>query len=248
MLDVLPCKKADACMYAHTNTQDATACRWISFCQKIDLLWNKQCMCVSCCTPVMGHVDKVNFNSTHNHKPVGPGKWQWMRKRENVHSSTAFPPVYVCVLTAVSVFSDTHTLRVCMYVSGSVFAVWIQLSGWCVKSLTASLWLVRTGRQHHPGEGEKRTETWDRPGLPLGRPMSIQLLGGGTVRGVAAVSFNEPLLLSSAFNLQGCPAFHTHTHTQFEAVLFLAGVSPEEFLIVKLICHLPLIRPSHLGR
>ena len=123
-----------------------------------------------------------------------------MRKRENVHSSTAFPTracVCVCVLFEHS-----------------------SVDGVCVKSLTASLWLVRTGRQHHPGEGEKRTETQEGQARFTVGPAHVSSAVGGGGReevgggGTAAVSFNEPLLLSSAFNLQGCPALlSVHTHT-----------------------------------
>lgn len=68
----------------------------------------------------------------------------------------------------------------------------------------------------------------------VGRPTSVQWLveGRASKRGTAAVSFNEPSL-SSAFNLQGCPALlhpipsiHTHPYNT-EAVLFLAGDSQE---------------------
>lgn len=59
-----------------------------------------------------------------------------------------------------------------------VFVVWMQLSGWRVKSLTASLRLARTGRQRRSREGERRTETWNRPGLLSGRSVSVQASAG----------------------------------------------------------------------
>lgn len=77
-----------------------------------------------------------------------------MRKRENVHSTAASPQAYisavcVCVHTCQCFFFFSADVTLC------VFVVWIQLSGWCVKSLTASLRLVRTGRQRHPRKGER---------------------------------------------------------------------------------------------
>lgn len=174
-----------------------------------------------------------------NHQPVKLRKWK--RIGENVHSSTAILPVYVLVFTAVSVFSDS------VYVCLVLFAVWIQLNACVAKSLTASLWLVRTGRQHHPGEGRKRTVRRDRPGLLWGHPTSVQRGGSGE-----PLSPLMSISLSSIFNLQGCPALQRHPHLQswrpqFEAVLFLTGDSQEQPVVVKLICCLSLIRPSHLG-
>lgn len=150
----------------------------------------------------MGRVDKVNLNSKHNHKPVGPRKLTVNEENEKmfIHPQL-FPPAHVCVCVC------------CMNT-----AQWLV----CVKSLTASLWLVRTGRQHHPGEGEKRTETQEGQARFTVGPAHVTSAvgggregGGGRRGGTAAVSFNEPLLLSSAFNLQRCPALlsvHTHTH------------------------------------
>lgn len=86
-----------------------------------------------------------------------------------------------------------------------------------MKSLTASLRLERTGRQRRPREGERedrrgtgRVYCWADP-CQSGR----QQEGGVRKQGTAAVSFNEHSLLSSAFNLQACPALrpiHPHTH------------------------------------
>lgn len=174
-------------MYTHTKTQDATACSCISFCQKIDLLWTKQCMCVCVCGVVClswGTLIRSTLTANRDGAPQpqtsGTHKMtvdEEKRKCSFIHSlpTSVYTWVCACLHSCQCVFRHT----VCMYVSGSVFAVWIQLTGWCVKSLTASLWLVHTGRQHHPGEGEKRTATWDRPGLLLGRPMSVQQLVEG---------------------------------------------------------------------
>lgn len=198
------------CAHTHTKTQDTTTCICLFL---IYFFQSKQWLCVCVyLTPVMGFIDKVNLKGKQP-QTRGTRKWQRMRKKKKmcIHPQRILA---MCgfVFTAVSAF---FRQRVCV----SEFVVWIQLSDWCVKSLTASLWLVRTGRQHYPGRGKKRTEMQDRPGLLLGRPTSVQWLvkGRARKRGTAAVSFNEPLLRSSAFNLQGCPAlllpipsFHTN--------------------------------------
>lgn len=235
MLDVLPCEKADACM--HTKTQDATACSCISFFQKIDLLWTKQCMCVRCLMPVMGYVDKVNLNGKHNHKPGGlESDSGWGKEKMFIHPQLSHQRIsarFICVCLC-------SQLSVCFQkwdcVCVSEFVVWIQLSGWLVKSLTASLWLVRTGRQHHPGKGEKRTETQDWPGLLLGRPTSIQwLVEGGARKGgqllspLMSLCFFHQLSIYRAVQ-HSCAPSHPSTHipvTHTEAVLFLAGDSQE---------------------
>lgn len=134
------------------------------------------------------------------------------RKCSFIHSLPT--GIYQCLRSHLSVFFSPPDVILC------VFVAWIQLSGWRVKSLTASLRLARTGRQRRPREGERRTETWDRPGLLLGRSVSVQPSAGGMGEkmgvgwGAAAVSFNERSLLSSAFNLQARPAFcPVHPHT-----------------------------------
>lgn len=172
-----------------------------------------------------------------------------MRKRENVHSTTASPQAYIS-----SVCVCVHTCQCFFFlpdVTLCVFVVWIQLSGWCVKSLTASLRLARTGRQRHPREGERRTETWDRPGLLLGRSMSAQPSAGGRGEkmGTAAVSFNEHSLLSSAFNLQARPALlrsipSIHIYLKGTEA---AGDSQKKFTINWINCQ-PSFNPSDLGR
>lgn len=149
-----------------------------------------------------------------------------MRKRENVHSSTASPQAYISAVFAFTPVSGGFFLPPA--VTLCVFAVWMQLSGWRVKSLTASLRLARTGRQRRSREGERRTETRDRPGLLSGRSVSVQPSAGRRgekTGGTAAVSFNEHSLLSSAFNLQACPALRpVHPRTKgTEAEAFSAG-------------------------
>lgn len=99
-----------------------------------------------------------------------------MRKRENVHSSTASPQAYISAVFAFTPVSGGFFLPPA--VTLCVFVVWMQLSGWRVKSLTASLRLARTGRQRRSREGERRTETRDRPGLLSGRSVSVQPSAG----------------------------------------------------------------------
>lgn len=179
-----------------------------------DLLLPKQAAIMCVCTLRLSWASLIRSTlKANNHKPGGlENDSGWGKEKMCIHPQRILA---MCgfVFTAVSAFFRHDTVCV------SEFVVWIQLSDWCVKSLTASLWLVRTGRQHYPGRGKKRTEMQDRPGLLLGRPTSVQWLvkARARKRGTAAVSFNEPLLRSSAFNLQSCPAlllpipsFHTN--------------------------------------
>lgn len=86
----------------------------------------------------------------------------------------------------------------------------------CVKSLTASLWLVRTGRQHHPGEGEDRDIGQATLNIGLvAHESSGWLVGGGGEGGqllspLMSLSFFHQLSIYRAVQ-HSCVASHTPT-------------------------------------
>lgn len=161
------------------------------------------------------------------------------RKCSFIHS---FPTsVYVCVC-AHSCHCVYVYVNVWVCVSRMNTAQWLL----CVKSLTASLWLVRTGRQHHPGEGEKRTETGGTGQVYCGagpRQSSSWWREGWWWRGqllspLMSLRFFHQLSIYGAVlhSCTDCTPLNIHphtptqipvTHTQFEAVVFLAGDSQE---------------------
>lgn len=123
-----------------------------------------------------------------NHKPVG-----LQRKCSFIHSfPTSVYRICSCafVLTAVRVYPCARQMSTAQ---------------WLVCEVTDSFIMARAYRETAPCRG-RRAE--DRQGTGQGycwagpRQSSSW---GGWVR-TAAVSFNEPSLLSSAFNVQSCPA------------------------------------------
>lgn len=130
-----------------------------------------------------------------------------------------------------------------------VFVVWMQLSGWRVKSLTASLRLARTGRQRRSREGERRTETRDRPGLLSGRSVSVQPSAGrrGEKMGGQLLS---PLMSTHFFHqlsiyrpvLHSCTPSRPSTHGRHGGWSLLCRGSP-----IKSI-HSQTFQPPDLGR
>lgn len=117
------------------------------------------------------------------------------------HSHQRISPKCMYLRSHLSVgFFFPDTVCVCCHMNTAQAAV-------C--EVTDSFIMACTHSETAPSR-ERREE--ERPGLLLGQPMSIQWSLGG--RRGAAISFNEPSVLSSAFNLQGCPALlhpiHTH--------------------------------------
>lgn len=80
---------------------------------------------------------------------------------------------------------------------------------WLVCEVTDSFIMACAYRETAPSR-ERREEDRDagQARFTVGPTHVNSAAGGrrGEKRGTAAVSFNEPSLLSSAFNLQGCPA------------------------------------------
>lgn len=111
-------------------------------------------------------------------------------------------PVCVCVFvfTAVSVFSDTLPCVFCVCC--------VNTAQWLVCEVGDSFIMACAHRETAPSRG-RREEDGDagQARFTVGPAHVSPAVGGGRgVGGTAAVSFNEPSLLSSAFNLQGCPA------------------------------------------
>lgn len=173
---------------------------WLALNQTVDV-----CVCV--CEPVMGRVDKVNLNSKHNHKPVGPRKLTVNEENEKmfIHPQL-FPPAHVCVYSCVC-----------------VCVVWTQLSGWCVWSHWQLHygWCAQGDSTIQGKERRGQRHRRDRPGLLLGRPTSLQLLveegreegggeGGQLLSPLMSLCFFHQLSIYSAVR-HSCPSTHTHT-------------------------------------
>lgn len=107
----------------------------------------------------------------------------------------------------------------------------MQLSAWCVKSVTASLRLthgegvvvVGGRRRLHPGEGERTVVIRDRQGLLSGRSMSVEPSAGEGDRGRVRKwggQLLSPLMSTHFFHQlsiyrpqpppQSHPSIHTH--------------------------------------
>lgn len=81
-------------------------------------------VCVCVCEPVMGRVDKVNLNSKHNHKPVGPRKLTVNEENEKmfIHPQL-FPPAHVCVYSCVCVlYEHSSVAGVCEVTDSFIMA------------------------------------------------------------------------------------------------------------------------------
>lgn len=219
------------------------------------------CMCVSCCMPVMRYVDKVNLSKQQRRRVPNTNQWDsendrgWGKEKVFIHPQ--LPHNRVCLYSQLSVCFQTYH---CVYVRVWVCVCYMNTALWLVCEVTDSFIMAFAHRETAPSRG-RREEDRDmgQAGLLSGQPTSVQRLveEKGWEGGTAAVSFNEPRLLSSAFNLQGCPELPHSTpltpnpkiHTQlFQSALFLSGNSQVKSVIVKLTCRLLLIRWSHLGQ
>lgn len=197
MLDDILYKEADVNKYTHTHKMPSLAAAFHLVRKLTGFEPSNTCVCVRVlgCMPVMGYVDKVNLSKPQRGRLPNTNRWDSQNDRGWGKEKVFIHPQLVCVFTAVSVFSDIP-LCVC------VFAIWIQLSGCRAKSLTASLWLPHY-RDTAPSRGRREEDTDAARGWPTSVQRLVEEKGWGG--GAAAVSFNEPGLLSSAFNLQGCP-------------------------------------------
>ena len=199
---------------------------------------NSRCVCV--CVSWGALIRSTSTANTTTNQ-WDPEKWQWMRKRENVHSSTAFPTrAWVCVCVCCL---NTAQWMVC------VWSHWQLHYGWCAQGDSTIQGKERRGQRHRR----------DRHGLLLGRPTSVQLLveeggrrweeGGQLLSPLMSLCFFHQLSIYRAVQ-HSCPSTHTrrcNTHS-LKPSCFSQVDSQEKSVMVKLICQLPLIRPSHLGR
>lgn len=197
-------------------------------------------MCVCVVLYVCRRGTLIRSTSTANrdgeHKPVGLRKWQRMRERERVHSSTAFPPLCVCVHSC-QCFSHTQ-LRV------STVCVWVcvchmNTAQWLVCEVTDSFIMASAHRETAPSRGgreEDRDTRWARFTF---RPDPISpVVGGGEGGQLLSPLMNHQtckLKVSSTFNLQVCPeplrcipfTPNPKIHTLlFQTVLLLSSDSP----------------------
>lgn len=140
---------------------------------------NSVCVCRSA-MPVMGYVDKVNLNSKQRWRAPTRNQWdserrQWTRKRENVHSSTAYPLVYVCVCVHSCQCVFRHA-TVCMY--GCVCCM--NTAQWLVCEVTDSFITACAHRKTAPSRG-RREEDRDtgQARFTVGLALVSPAVGGG---------------------------------------------------------------------
>lgn len=113
-----------------------------------------------------------------NHKPLGLGKWQRMRKRENAHSSAAFPPVYACVCLCSQLSVCFQTRRyvcalclLCEYSSvAGVWSLWQLHYGLCAQGDSTIQGKERRGQRCGTGQvycwaGPCQSNRWRREGV-----------------------------------------------------------------------------------
>lgn len=131
----------------------------LAVCQKIDLLWTKQCMCVWCCMPVTGYVDKVNLNNRDGElQPQTSGTQKLTvdeekRKCSFIQRVPTRICVHVFVFTAVSVFSYTP-----LCVRAWVCVCHANTPQWLVCEVTDSFIMACAHRETAPARGRRKEE------------------------------------------------------------------------------------------
>lgn len=206
-----------------------------------------------------------------NHKPVGLTKWQRMRGKENVHSSTAIPTGlgYTCVCACVH--SCQCVFRYCVYVCICVCVCHVNTAQWLVREVTDSFIMACAHRETAPSRG-RREEDRDmgRARFTAG-PSHVSLevgggkwggsrsLGGKLLSSLMSLCFFHQLSIYRAVQ-HSChaplipsthiqPSYHTHTHSHGSRLsCFSQVIHTSSLFIVKLICCLPLIRPISPGK
>lgn len=157
------------------------------------------------------------------------------RKCSFIHSFPTSVYTCVCVFAAVSVFSDTHIQCVCMCLGlclpceysslAGVWSHWQLHYGLCAQGDSTIQGKERRGQRHGTGQvycwaAPRQSSSWWREGGGRGQLLSPLM----------SLCFFHQLSIYRAVQCSCTAHPHAHlcnTHTQFEAVLFLAGESQE---------------------